>query len=258
MNLVVNARDAMPEGGKLIIETSNVEIDEQYAAYHMEVKPGSYVQFVVTDTGHGMDEQTRARIFEPFFTTKAKGKGTGLGLSTVYGIVKQSGGNIWVYSEPGRGSTFKVYLPAHFGSDAPETAPVDSAEDRGGTETILLVEDEESLRALISMALEEKGYTILTARDGDEALETYNEHAERLQLLITDVVLPKRSGLALSRSITSACPEMPILFMSGYTDRAVLGGDDLGAYGHYLQKPFSMEALTRKVRGILDAAGGAR
>jgi signal transduction histidine kinase/DNA-binding response OmpR family regulator len=253
MNLVVNARDAMPEGGKLIIETSNVEIDEEYAARHMAVTPGSYVQLAVSDTGCGMDEQTRARIFEPFFTTKEQGKGTGLGLSTVYGIVKQSGGSIWVDSEPGQGTTFKICLPRELCATT-VTLIKNSTIPRlfTGTETILLVEDEEALREIAQRSLEAAGYRVLTASDGHEALLVSADHAGDIQLLLTDVVMPRMSGRVLAQEVAKTRPTVKVVYMSGYTDDAILRHGVLEAGIHFLAKPFTSAGLTRKVREVLD------
>ncbi|MFO8070897.1 MAG: ATP-binding protein [Polyangia bacterium] len=254
MNLVVNARDAMPEGGKLTIETRNVEIDEEYAAQHLAVKPGPYVQLVVTDTGCGIDEQTRARIFEPFFTTKNKEKGTGLGLSTVYGIVKQSGGDIWVYSEPGRGTTFKVYLPRELSVTAPAVVRPSSVPRRtAGTETILVVEDEEALLRIALRTLEAAGYRVLTAANGDEALLVSARHAGDIHLLFTDVVMPRMSGKALAKALSKARPAIEVLYMSGYADDAIVHHGMLDAGTQFLAKPFTAAELTRKVRAVLDA-----
>ncbi|MBI5510736.1 MAG: response regulator [Deltaproteobacteria bacterium] len=251
MNLVVNARDAMPAGGKLTIETSNVEIDEEYAARHVAVKPGSYVQLVVTDTGCGMDDKTKTRLFEPFFTTK--GKGTGLGLSTVYGIVKQSGGNIWVYSELGKGTTFKIYLPRALAA-APATtvkpAPIETPPN--GTETILVVEDEEALRRVAQRSLEATGYKVLTAANGDEALLTGARHVGEIHLLLTDVVMPRMSGKTLAQELSKTRPTLKVVYMSGYTDNAIVHHGVLDAGTHFLAKPFTSTDLTRKVREVLD------
>jgi PAS domain S-box-containing protein len=254
MNLVVNARDAMPAGGKLTIETSNIEIDEGYAARHVAVKPGSYVQLAVTDTGSGMDERTRLRIFDPFFTTKEKGKGTGLGLSTVYGIVRQSGGNIWVHSEPGQGTTFKVYLPRELGATAPTTrAPPTVSLQPPGAETILVVEDEEALRSVARRILEAAGYTVLTAADGNDAVLTSAEHAGDIHLLVTDVVMPRMGGSALAQELAKTRPTLQVLYVSGYTDDAIVHHGVLDAGTQFLAKPFTAADLVRKVREVLDS-----
>jgi PAS domain S-box-containing protein len=253
MNLVVNARDAMPEGGKLTIETSNVEIDEEYAARHLAVKPGSYVQLTVSDTGCGMDEQTRARMFEPFFTTKEKGKGTGLGLSTAYGIVKQSGGNIWVYSELGQGTTFKIYLPRELSATTAKTImPLTVPRPSTGTETVLLVEDEEALRKVALRTLTAAGYKVLSAADGNEALLRSEQHAGEILLLLTDVVMPRMSGRVLAQNLSKTRPTIKVLYMSGYTDDAIVHHGVLDAGAQFLAKPFIAADLARKVREVLD------
>jgi len=251
MNLAVNARDAMPEGGKLTIETANVEVDEEYAAVHVGVQPGAYVQLAVSDTGCGMDDQTRARIFEPFFTTKERGKGTGLGLSTVYGIVKQSGGHICVFSELGKGTTFKIYLPREASAS---TVIRPSAVPRGarGTETILVVEDEEVLRRVTRRSLEAAGYRVLTASDGLDALVVSAEHAGEIDLLLTDVVMPRMSGREVVQELGKTRPTLKIVYMSGYTDDAIVHLGVLKAETHFLAKPFTSADLTRKVREVLD------
>ena len=253
MNLVVNSRDAMSGGGKLTIETSNVDLDDEYAAHHVGVKPGPYVQLAVTDTGCGMDEQTKTQLFEPFFTTKEKGKGTGLGLSTVYGIVKQSGGNIWVYSELGVGTTFKIYLPRELSVKATDTRLRAIPKKATGTETILVVEDEEALRKVAKRSLEAVGYAVLTAGAGDEALLISAQHAGTIHLLLTDVVMPRMSGKALAQALLKTRPTTKVLYMSGYADNAFVhhGVVDEGTY--FLSKPFTATDITQKVRAVLDS-----
>jgi PAS domain S-box-containing protein len=256
MNLVVNARDAMPGGGTLTLETTNVEIDAEYASLHVAVVPGPYVQLAVSDTGCGMDRQTRSRVFEPFFTTKAQGKGTGLGLSTAYGIVKQSGGNIWVYSELGQGTTFKVYLPRDLALSAGVVRPPAAAPRRTtGTETILVVEDEPALLEVARRTLEAAGYTVLAAADGAAAEQASRRHPAEIQLLLTDVIMPKQSGSALAKALTRDRPGLRVLFMSGYTDDAILQHGVLEAEAHFLAKPFTAAALALKVREVLDGGG---
>lgn len=252
LNLVVNARDAMPSGGQLTIETSNVHLDAAYAGSHMEVKPGLHVMLAVSDTGVGMDKATQARIFEPFFTTKEKGKGTGLGLSTVFGIVKQSGGSVWVYSEPGQGTTFKVYLPCLEGDTRVDASGIQSEEPLTGTETILLAEDEEQVRRLVSSVLRRCGYNVIEARNGREALEICDSHAGRIDLLLTDVVMPELGGRHLSEQLIRNRAEMKTLYMSGYTDDAVVRHGVLSAAVAFLQKPITPDSLMKKVRSVLS------
>jgi PAS domain S-box-containing protein len=251
VNLAVNARDAMPGGGKLTIETMNVALEEAYLAAHTVVAPGSYVMLAVSDNGAGMDAATQAQVFEPFFTTKIKGQGTGLGLATVYGIVKQSGGYIWVYSEPGRGTTFKVYLPrVDAPVDTPGPDPVVTASLRG-SETILLVEDQEEVRNLIRRILAGRGYHMLVAAGGPEALRLTVQHAGTIDLLVTDVVMPGMSGREVALLLAPAHPKMKALYLSGYTDESIVRHGMLEAGLAFLQKPFSAEALARKVREVL-------
>ncbi len=252
MNLAVNARDAMPLGGKLTIETADAELDEGYAEQHPSVKPGSYTLLAVTDTGVGMDAETKNHIFEPFFTTKETGKGTGLGLATVYGIVKQSGGNIWVYSEPGRGTTFKVYLPR---VDAPAAAPLPRSEraDASGHETVLVVEDEDAVRRLTERILRSAGYRVLVAKGGAEALALSHQQEGGVDLLLTDVVVPEMSGRQLAEKMASKAPRLAVLYMSGYTDNAIVHHGILDPGTRFVAKPFTATELKRKVREALDA-----
>jgi PAS domain S-box-containing protein len=258
MNLVVNARDAMPSGGRLTIETSNVELDANYARDHATVKPGPYVMLAVSDTGIGMDQETQAHIFEPFYTTKAGNRGTGLGLSTVYGIVKQSGGYIWVYSEPGNGTTFKVYLPRVEEPVTKALAAKDERADRRGTETILLVEDEEAVRDLAQTILAGQGYDVLVAENATSAEKLAASGSREIHLLLTDVVMPGISGRELARRVTARHPKTRVLFMSGYTDNVIASGGVLEAGVAFLQKPFTPRALTQKVREVLDRPVAAR
>jgi PAS domain S-box-containing protein len=254
LNLAVNARDAMPKGGKLIIETTNVKLDEIYARQHIAVTPGDYVCLAISDTGCGMDAETQSRLFEPFFTTKEPGKGTGLGLSTVYGIVKQSGGNIWVYSEPGRGTTFKIYLP-RVNEPVERVRPAEeTAGHLQGSEVILLVEDDGMVRSLVSEILRMQGYQVLEASSGHEAIYLCEHRQAPIHLLLTDMVLPGLSGSELAERLSGLRPGLKVLFMSGYTDRALLHQGHLNFDEAYLQKPFTPDALARKVREVLDAA----
>ena len=251
MNLVVNAKDAMPDGGKILIQTANVTLDGSLRREHTFIHPGSYVMLSVTDTGFGMDKETQSRIFEPFFTTKEKGKGTGLGLSTVYGIVKQSGGYIFAQSEMGRGTTFTIYLPqVDDGSDSagpPHVARVET----GGSETVLLVEDEESVRQLVRETLEAKGYTVMEAENGEVGLRIAEEHRGPIHMVITDVVMPGMSGRELAKRLTQLRPHTKVLYLSGYTEDAIVHQGVLDSGTAFLQKPFTLQTLSRKVREVM-------
>ena len=258
VNLVVNARDAMPGGGRLTIQTSNVYLSEEYASEHIAVTPGPHVMLVVSDTGVGMDEKTRGRIFEPFFTTKEAGKGTGLGLSTVYGIVKQSGGNVWVYSEVGLGTAFKIYLPRVDAAAEQIQKRGRGEETRQGTGTILLVEDDESVRSIALQTLEMYGYRILEARNGEEALVIASRREEKLDLLLTDVVMPGMSGRQLVQRLQALRPDINVLYMSGYTEDAIRYHGVLGEGTAFIEKPFTPDKLGHKVREVLDKYRGAR
>ncbi len=253
MNLAVNARDAMPSGGKLTIETSNMEFDEAYTAQHPSTRTGPHVMLAVTDTGCGMDAETKAHMFEPFFTTKEFGKGTGLGLSTVYGIVKQSEGFIAVESTPGSGTTFTVYLPP---VDAPATiqaAPEKSAKPQRGAETILVVDDEMGIRELAAEYLQRCGYTVLAAGDGEEAKDIAQRHSGPIHLLLTDTMMPKMGGHELVRAMTALRPEVKVIYMSGYLEFNASTHIQSGEGAHYLQKPFELSALATKVRTALES-----
>jgi PAS domain S-box-containing protein len=251
MNLAVNARDAMPGGGRLTIETSNVVLDEAFARDHLGVKAGEYVFLGVTDTGAGMDQATRARIFEPFFTTKELGKGTGLGLSTVLGIVQQSGGAIYVYSELGRGTSFKVYLP-RIRAEAERRAAAQQPQMLRGNETVLLVEDEPAVRVVAKKILERLGYAVLPAATVTEAATLCSDHPSTIHLLLTDVVMPGKNGVALAAELSARRPDMKVLYMSGYTDNSIGTHGQLDPGAAFLQKPFTAELLARKLRSLLD------
>jgi CheY-like chemotaxis protein len=253
MNLAVNARDAMPRGGRLTIETRNVFLDEEYCRTHPDCKPGRHAQLIVSDTGVGMTPEVQARIFEPFFTTKGPGEGTGLGLSTVYGIVQQSGGFLNVFSEPDRGSTFTLYLPAVVCD--PPNQPCDAAEVTGqmGCEVVLLVEDEDAVRQIARLALEERGYRVLEAASGLEALRIYDIHQGEIDLLLSDMVMPGMSGRELAEALKRRASELTVLLMSGYNDDAILRHGLLEANDAFLQKPFTPSILATNVRKALDA-----
>lgn len=255
VNLVVNARDAISGGGKITIETVNVFLDEEYSRGHLPAQPGHYVMLAISDTGVGMDEKTVSQVFEPFFTTKGPGKGTGLGLSTVYGIVKQSGGYIWVYSEPDKGSTFKVYFPRTEDREGAPHKAVSPVEDLRGQETVLVVEDEESIRNLACAVLRGYGYPVLPACDGEDALRVAGEHEGEISLLLTDVVMPKMGGRDLYDRIRQQHPEIKVLYMSGYTDNAIVHHRVLDPGTAFLQKPFSPISLARKVKEVLEIPG---
>jgi PAS domain S-box-containing protein len=253
VNLVVNSRDAMPDGGKITIETANVTLDAEYARQHEEVVPGEYVLLAVSDTGSGMEEAIRLHIFEPFFTTKEKGRGTGLGLATVYGIVKQSGGHIWLYSEPGEGTAFKIYLPRT--TETPEAvsnAPRKTVQP-GGSETILLVEDEPAVRALAAQTLQARGYAVIEAMNGEEALRLVKGREAQIRLLITDVVMPQMNGKELAERLQALHPGMKVLYSSGYTENTIVHHGVLKPGIAFLSKPFTPTMLAGKVREVLDS-----
>jgi two-component system cell cycle sensor histidine kinase/response regulator CckA len=252
VNLVVNARDAMPDGGKIIIETHNATLDEDYSLHHEGVMPGDYAVLAISDTGSGMEEAIRLHIFEPFFTTKEKGRGTGLGLSTVYGIVKQAGGHIWLYSEPGAGTTFKIYLPHTSAPVETLTSQALASDQLEGSETILLVEDEPSVRALASQALRGRGYTVLAASNGEEALRLVKGRETEIALLVTDVVMPQMNGKELADRLQAIHPALQVLFASGYTENTIVHHGVLEPGVAFLSKPFTPTALARKIREGLD------
>jgi len=253
MNLVVNARDAMPTGGRITLETANVPLDANFGESHAEVIPGHYVMLAVNDNGCGMTDDVKRHLFEPFFTTKAVGLGTGLGLATVFGIVKQSGGHVRVYSELGHGTTFKIYLPSYEEISPTNQTKAESKTIPRGTETILLVEDEKALRMMTRTVLLSQGYSVLEAADGADAIRICEQREEPIHLLISDVVMPQLGGRQLSDRLVTLIPDMRVLFVSGYTDDAVVRHGVLEAEVQFLQKPFTVDALGRKVREVLDA-----
>jgi CheY-like chemotaxis protein len=250
MNLVVNAKDAMPNGGKIVIQTSEAD-PESARREHSLIQPGSYILLSVSDTGAGMDPETQTRIFEPFFTTKEKGKGTGLGLSTVYGIVKQSGGYIFAQSEMGHGSTFRIYLPRVADAAEHSSQSKSMQTPSGGSETVLLVEDEESVRELVRETLKSRGYTVMEAADGVAGLKAAEAHQGTIDILITDVVMPGMSGQELAQRVAAARPQIKVLYLSGYTEDAIIHEGVLEPGTAFLQKPFTLHALARKVREVL-------
>ncbi len=252
VNLVVNARDAMPQGGLLTIETANTDLDSSYAETHVPAQPGAYVRLAITDTGTGMDAATRAHLFEPFFTTKPPGKGTGLGLATVYGIVKQSGGYIWAYSELGHGTTFKIYLPRVAAAAEPREPSSGVAQSSRGSETVLVVEDQAEVRTLARRALERRGYAVLEAWNGQEALGIAERHPSPIHLLVTDVVMPGMNGRELGAHVARQRPDMKVLYVSGYPDESVVRDGLVEPGLAFLQKPFTQGTLARKVREVLD------
>lgn len=256
MNLVLNARDAMPDGGRLTIETGEATLDEAYAARHVGVTPGEYVCLSVSDTGHGMDHATQARLFEPFFTTKEIGKGTGLGLATAYGIIKQSGGNIWAYSEQGLGTTIKVYLPRSRGTVPSAPPAVVTPASLSGSETLLVVEDEPAVRRLICGVLRRCGYTVLAAEDGYDALHVSEGYPTPIDLLLTDVVMPGMNGRLLADRLRAERSGLRILYMSGYTENAIVDDGKLESGTDFIEKPFTPEELTSKVRQALNGKKG--
>jgi CheY-like chemotaxis protein len=255
MNLALNARDAMPHGGTLTIETSNVELDPIYTGQHRGSQVGTYVQLTVRDTGIGMDVETKRRVFEPFFTTKEVGKGTGLGLSVVYGIIKQSGGYIEVISESQAGSLFTVYLPRLSSVVALSHPPVPGRSLATGRESILVVEDEQAVRKLISSMLRQQGYDVIEASDGDEALRTVEQAPDAIHLLIADLVMPRLGGFELAQRLHLQRPQVKVLYMSGYSDDTLLRQEGVPLGADFLQKPFTPEALSYKVREVLDKPG---
>jgi CheY-like chemotaxis protein len=255
LNLAVNARDAMPRGGTLLIETALVELDEHYPRQHPTAKPGAHVVLAVTDTGCGMDPATRSRVFEPFFTTKEPGKGTGLGLSTVYGIVKQSGGHIWVYSEVGRGTTFKLYFPPNYGAVKATEPERIMAPVNGSGATILLVEDERPVRSTVRRLLERHGYKVLEAANGQDALTLVTSRQTEIHLVLSDMVMPGMGGMELADRVRALLPTLPVLLMTGYTEEAITRSGGRPRDEQIIEKPFTLNAMLEKVRWALAANG---
>jgi PAS domain S-box-containing protein len=253
MNLAANARDAMPEGGKFVIQTSNVQLDDGYIENHSMVKPGEYVMLALSDSGHGIDPHDMPHIFEPFFTTKEEGKGTGLGLATVYGIVKQNGGFIWAYSEPGFGTTFKIYWPVAIAGKQSRVLPEVSGDWTGGTETLLLVEDAPAVRQPAREFLTSIGYTVLEAGNGEEALAVARGYPGPIDLLISDVIMPQMGGPQVAQQLSAERPQMKVLFVSGYAEKMVLQHGAVDVRDRFLAKPFSLKALARKIREVLES-----
>jgi two-component system cell cycle sensor histidine kinase/response regulator CckA len=253
LNLVVNARDAMPDGGNLILETFNIAVEQNPSGKKLAVNAGDYVALSVCDTGSGMDGETRRRLFEPFFTTKETGKGTGLGLATVYGIIRQSNGTIFVDSEPGQGTTFTIYLPREADQNKSRARKTKAREKLSGSETILLVEDEDMVRQLAERVLKEYGYTVLVSTHGAEALEMAEKHSDSIQLMVTDVVMPGGlNGKQLADRMAASRPEMKVLYISGYADGSLFSSTERDAQVHLLEKPFSPVVLVQKARELLD------
>jgi two-component system, cell cycle sensor histidine kinase and response regulator CckA len=258
LNLVLNACDAMPQGGTLTVETANVTLSREYTKLKpaVRVPPGPYVRIAVSDTGHGMSRETLSRVFEPFFTTKAVGQGTGLGLATVYGLVKQAEGYVWVYSEPGIGTTFKIYLPV-IASEAPSEPEAEQPPTLGSGELVLVIEDEPDVMRMAARSLREAGYSVLEATGGREAIEILMEAGTRLRVIVTDVVMPGMSGRDLATRIAALRPDLPVLFMSGYTDEDVIRRGLMERGQRFIQKPFSPDALARQVHRALTRDAGA-
>ena len=257
VNLAVNARDAMPTGGRLLMETANVFLDETYVQTHLDVQPGEFVMIAMSDTGCGMEAATQEHIFEPFFTTKEQGKGTGLGLATVYGMMKQTGGDIWVYSEVGRGTTFKLYFPRVF-TEVSELARGGPQVQAGGGETVLVVEDDQAVRDLTVRMLNQLGYVVLAAVSGVEALAISKSYAGRISILVTDVLMPHMSGRQVADDLLRTRPDMKVLYLSGYPESMVIHHGVLDSAVEFLPKPFSREALGQKVREVLGKPASNR